>query len=428
MKYLLKNLTAINPSEKLHKTNLDILISDGILIKIGENLELDENIYKTVDLFGKIIVPGFVDMHVHLREPGREDEETIETGVMAAANGGFTSIACMPNTNPTIDSAEVVEYIRNKSKNLIVNVYPIAAVTIDRKGEILSPMMELKDSGAVAFSDDGVSIKTASMLKRALQYSKMIGLPIIDHCEDESLSNGSINEGVISTLLGLSPLPSVSEDIIVSRDILMAEYTDSRIHIAHISSANSVRLVREAKRKNIKVTAEVTPHHFSLTEDALKLYDTNFKMSPPLRTQKDIEEIISGLKDGTIDSIASDHAPHSIEEKELEFDYAPNGIIGLETSVGIGLTELFHKKILSLDELIFKYSLNPRKILNLPVPAFKVGAKAEFTILDLNQIWTVDKEKFYSKSRNTPFDKKLLTGKPVGVFNNGKLFLNGNFL
>lgn len=423
MKYLLKNSAAINPEQNFNYQNIDLLIVDGKIAEIGENLNYDDKSIKTIDLSGKLLTPGFLDMHVHLREPGREDEETIETGCRAAANGGFTAVACMPNTEPAIDSAEVVEFIKNKSKSFIVDVYPVAAATVGRKGEFLSPMLELKEAGAVAFSDDGVAIKTASILKRAMEYAKMMDLPIIEHCEDDSLASGSMNEGFNSTLLGLAPLPSVSEDLIVMRDILMAQYTGARVHIAHISSANAIRLVREAKRKNINVTAEVTPHHFTLTDDALKTYDTNLKMNPPLRTEADVKEILEALKDGTIDCIASDHAPHSIEEKDLEFDYAPNGIVGLETSVGLALSELYHKKVLSIDEIILKFSINPRKILNLSIPLFKVGSKAEFTILDLNEIWTVNKEKFLSKSKNTPFDKRLLTGLAIGIFNNGKLFL-----
>lgn len=423
MKYLLKNSAAINPEQNFNYRNIDLLIVDGKIAEIGENLDFDDRSIKTIDLSGKLLTPGFLDMHVHLREPGREDEETIETGCKAAANGGFTAVACMPNTEPAIDSAEVVEFIQNKSKSFIVDVYPVAAATVGRKGEYLSPMLELKEAGAVAFSDDGVAIKTASILKRAMEYAKMMDLPIIEHCEDDSLASGSMNEGINSTLLGLTPLPSVSEDLIVMRDILMAQYTGARVHIAHISSANAIRLVREAKRKNINVTAEVTPHHFTLTDDALKNYDTNLKMNPPLRTEEDVKEILEALKDGTIDCIASDHAPHSIEEKDLEFDYAPNGIVGLETSVGLALSELYHKKVLSIDEIILKLSINPRKILNLSIPLFKVGSKAEFTILDLNEIWTVNKEKFLSKSKNTPFDKRLLTGLAIGIFNNGKLFL-----
>lgn len=428
MKLLLKNASVINPAQNLNEKEFDILIEDGIIKQTGKNLQLNSEEGRTIDLTGKIIAPGFIDIHVHLREPGREDEETVETGCNAAANGGFTSVACMPNTEPAIDSAEVVEFIKKKAANHLVDVYPVAAASRERKGEILSPMAELKDAGAVAFSDDGVAIKSSSLLKRALEYSLMFDLPIIEHCEDESLAGGAMNESINSTLLGLPAIPNVAEDLIVMRDILLAEYTGGRVHIAHISSANAVNMVREAKKKGIKVTAEVTPHHFTLTDDAVKTYDTNTKMNPPLRTKKDVEAIIEGLKDGTIDCIASDHAPHSIEEKEMEFEYAPNGIIGLETSIGLAFTELLHKKLLSLEDLIYKYSINPRKILNLEVPLIQIGYKANLTILDKDIVWTVDKSKFLSKSRNTPFDKRLLTGKAIGVVNNRKMFFEGKFI
>jgi dihydroorotase len=288
-------------------------------------------------------------------------------------------------------------------------------------------MAELKDAGVVGFSDDGTAIKTASILKRSLEYAKMFDLPIIEHCEDESLAGGAMNESINSTLLGLPPIPSVAEDLIVMRDILMAEYTDAKVHIAHISSKKSVEMVSEAKKKGIKVSAEVAPHHFTLTDDAVKTYDTNVKMNPPLRTKADVSEIIAGLKDGTIDCIASDHAPHSIEEKEMEFEYAPNGIIGLETEIGLAFTELYHKKVLSLEQMIEKLAINPRKILNIPVPEIKEGVIANLTILDIDFVWTVDKKKFLSKSSNTPFDKKLLTGRSIGVINKSMMFFEGNF-
>lgn len=427
MKLLLKNVNIIHPSQKLNQTNTNILIVDGIIQKIGTIEERESKDCKTIELDGKYIVPGFFDMHVHLREPGREDEETIITGCNSAANGGFTGIACMPNTEPAIDSAEVVSFIKKEAADHLVEVYPIGAATVGRKGEVLSPMAELKDAGVVGFSDDGVAIKSASVLKRALEYARMYDLPVIEHCEDESLAGGSMNESLNSTILGLTPIPSVAEDLIVMRDILMAEYTDSNVHIAHISTKKSVELVREAKKKNLKVTAEVTPHHFSLTDDAVKSYDPNTKMNPPLRTKKDIDAIIEGLKDGTIDCIASDHAPHSIEEKEMEFEYAPNGIIGLETEIGLTITELFHRKILTLEQIVEKLSINPRKILNLPIPKIEVGVSANLTILDPMFVWTVDKHKFLSKSINTPFDKKLLTGKAVGVINQKKMYFEGNF-
>lgn len=427
MKLLLKNANLLNPQQKLNLTAASILIEDGIIKQIGKVDETELKNCKVIELDGKYIVPGFFDMHVHLREPGREDEETVVTGCNSAANGGFTGIACMPNTDPAIDSAEVVSLIKKESANHLVDVYPIGAATVGRKGEILSPMAELREAGVVGFSDDGVAIKTSSLLKRALEYAKMFNLPIIEHCEDESLAGGSMNESVNSTLLGLTPIPSVAEDLIVMRDILLAEYTDSKVHIAHISTKKSVEMVREAKKKGIKVTAEVTPHHFSLTDDAVKSYDPNTKMNPPLRTKQDVDALLEGLKDGTIDCIASDHAPHSIEEKEMEFEYAPNGIIGLETQIGLAITELYHKKVLSLESLIEKLSINPRRILNLHIPKIEVGEIANFTILDTDAVWTVDKKKFFSKSINTPFDKKLLTGKPVGVINKSKMFFEGTF-
>jgi dihydroorotase len=288
-------------------------------------------------------------------------------------------------------------------------------------------MAELKDAGVVAFSDDGVAIKTASILKRSLEYARMFDLPIIEHCEDESLAGGAMNESINSTILGLTPLPAIAEDLIVMRDIILAEYAEAKVHIAHISSKKSIEMVREAKKKGIKVTAEVSPHHFCLTDDAVKTYDPNTKMNPPLRTKTDVDAVLAGLKDGTIDCIASDHAPHSLEEKELEFEYAPNGIIGLETEVGLTLTELYHKKVLKIENIVEKLSINPRKILNLPIPEFKEGELANLTILDLDAVWTVDKTKFLSKSTNTPFDKKLLTGKAIGVVNNKQMYFEGRF-
>jgi dihydroorotase len=427
MKVLLKNVNLLNPDQKLNEKNVSVLIENGKFIKIGKLSDTEVKDAKVYELNGKYLVPGLFDMHVHLREPGREDEETVVTGCNAAASGGFTGIACMPNTDPAIDSAEVVTLILKQSANHLVNVFPVGAATVGRKGEVLSPMAELKDAGVVGFSDDGVAIKTASILKRSLEYAKMFDLPIIEHCEDESLAGGAMNESINSTLLGLPPIPSVAEDLIVMRDILMAEYTDSKVHIAHISSKKSVEMVREAKKKGIKVTVEVAPHHFTLTDDAVKTYDPNVKMNPPLRTKADVEEIIKALKDGTIDCIASDHAPHSLEEKEMEFEYAPNGIIGLETQVGLAFTELYHKKVLTLDQMIEKLSINPRKILNLKVPQIKEGDFADVTILDPDVVWTVDKTKFKSKSLNTPFDKRLLTGKSVGVICNGKMFIDGKF-
>ena len=427
MKIVLTNVNIVNPVKKINETNSSILIENGMIVKIGKLSASELKDAKEFDLSGKYIVPGFFDMHVHLREPGREDEETVKTGCNSAANGGFTGIACMPNTEPAIDSAEVVSLIKKQAEGHLVDVYVIGAATQGRKGEVISPMAELHEAGIVGFSDDGVAIKTASILKRTLEYSKMYDLPIIEHCEDESLAGGAMNEGFNSTLLGLPSIPSVAECLIVMRGILMAEYTKGKFHVAHISTKKSVEMVREAKKAGINITAEVTPHHFTLTDDAIKTYDTNAKMNPPLREKKDVEEIIKGLKDGTIDCIASDHAPHSDEEKEVEFEYAPNGIIGLETQVGLALTELFHKKVLTIEEIIYKMSINPRKILNIPNPKFKNGEQANFTILDLQEVWTADVSKFKSKSKNSPFNKRLFTGRAVGVINKNKMYFEGEY-
>lgn len=421
MKIILKQVRLLNPEQKLDKQD-DLLIENGIIKKIGGLTDSDFKSSKVFEFENKICVPGLFDMHVHLREPGREDEETIETGCNSAAAGGFTGVACMPNTNPDIDSAEIVRFIKEKSKDHLVDVFPVAAATLGRKGEALSPMFELIESGAVAFSDDGTVIKTSGVLRSVMEYSKMFDAPVIEHCEDESLADGAMNEGLTSTLLGLPAIPNIAEELIVARDIMMAEFIGARIHIAHISTKGSVEIVRNAKKRGVKVTAEATPHHFTLTDDNVKTFDTNFKMSPPLRTRADVDAVIEGLMDGTIDVIASDHAPHAIEEKEMEFIYAPNGIVGLETMLGLVLSELVHKKHLTLEQLVEKMSINPRKILKINTPQIKEGEKADLTIFDKDNIWTVDIAKFKSKSKNSPFDKRLLTGKSVAVINNGKMF------
>ncbi len=427
MKIILEDVNLYNPHQNIDEKNVSVLLIDGVISEIG-NINLKDADTEVYDLKDKTIVPGFFDMHVHLREPGREDEETVITGSNAAASGGFTGIACMPNTMPPIDSAEIINFIKKQAKDHLVNVYPIAAATLGREGEVLAPIAELFEAGAVGFSDDGVAIKSASILRKVLEYSQMYDLTVIEHCEDATFAGGAMNEGLNSTLLGLPPIPSVAEDLIVSRDIQLAEYSGGKIHIAHISTKNAVQLVREAKSKGINITAEVTPHHFSLTDESVKNYDTNYKMNPPLRTQEDVDAIIEGLKDGSIDCIASDHAPHSIEEKEDAFQYAPNGILGLETMIGLTLSELFHKNNFGLKDIVTKLCINPRKILDIPVPDFSVGEIAEFTFLDLNSVWTVDIKKFRSKSRNSPFDKRLLTGKSVGVISNKKMYYNDEFL
>ena len=427
MKIILKQVTVLNPEQKLNQ-KCDLLIENGVIGKVGNLKEADFNSAQVYDFENKYCVPGFFDMHVHLREPGREDEETVETGSNAAAAGGFTGVACMPNTTPDIDSAEVVRYIKEKAANHLVDVYPVAAATLSRKGEALSPMYELFEAGAVAFSDDGVAIKNAGVLRNVLEYSKNFGTTIIEHCEEASMAEGVMNEGLISTTLGLEGIPNVAEDLIVMRDIMLAEFVGGKVHIAHISSKNAVELVRQAKKRGINVTAEVSPHHFTLTDDSIKSYDTNYKMNPPLRTRADVDAMIAGLKDGTIDCIASDHAPHAIEEKELEFIYAPNGIVGLETELGLVISELIHKKHLTVAQAVEKLSINPRKILNIPIPQIKEGEVANLTIFDPDLIWTVDVTKFKSKAKNSPFDKRLMTGKSIAVINKQKMFFEEKFI
>lgn len=426
MKLVIKGMRLINPDQNLDETN-DILIEDGIITKVGALTANDTEASEILDFEGKICVPGLFDMHVHLREPGREDAETVETGSNAAAAGGFTGVACMPNTTPSIDSAEVVNFIKQKAEKHLVDVYPIGAVSKGRKGEHLAPIAELVEAGAVGFSDDGVAVKSASLVRNALEYLKMYNYPLIEHCEDESLDNGAMNEGTVSTSLGLPGIPTIAEDLTVMRDIAVAEYVDGKVHIAHISSKESVELVRQAKAKGLKVSTEVTPHHFTLSDEELVNYDTNYKMNPPLRPEDHVQAMIEGLKDGTIDCIASDHAPHAIEDKESEFIYAPNGILGLETQLGISISELVHKNHLTINELVEKLSVNPRKILDLDVPQIKNGEVANLTIIDPNEVWTVDISKFKSKSKNSPFDKRLLTGKSIAVINNYQMFKDDKF-
>lgn len=423
MQLLLKGGRLIDPVSGRDE-ECDILISDGVIEKLGRGLSAPAA--QVINLAGKIIAPGFLDMHVHLREPGFEHKETIETGAAAAAAGGFTAVCCMPNTNPPIDDESVVRYIQSKAKlalHGLVDVHPIAAVTQGRKGEHLAPLAELSDAGAVGFSDDGDAVYDAEIMRRALEYSSMFKKPVIQHAQEPTMTRGAaMHEGLTATSLGLPGWPSVAEEILVARDIRLAEYTGGRYHVAHLSTAGSVQLVREGKGKGIMVTAEVTPHHFTLTDEAVRSFDTNTKMNPPLRSKEDIEAIRAGLRDGTIDAIATDHAPHSFDEKEVEYVAAPFGIVGLETALGLALTELFHKNLLSLSQLIEKFSSNPRRILGLPTIKIAEREIANLTIFDPAAQWVVDPAAFKSMSKNTPFRGYRLTGKPVGVLNNRQVY------
>jgi len=408
---LLKNAEIWDSSKKNFFTG-DILLKNGKIEKIGKVQGEKE----TVDLTGKTVLPGFLDMHVHLREPGREDKETIKTGTDAAAAGGFTGVCCMPNTEPPIHNQEVVRFIMEQSAELLVDVFPIGTVSKDRKGKELSEIGEMVEAGIVAVTDDGSPVSDSGLMRYALEYSKMFGIPVISHAEDLSLSqNGVMNEGFYSTKLGLKGIPSISEEIMIARDIMLAEYTGGKLHIAHVSTKRGVDLIREAKNKGIPVTCEVTPHHFSLHDAHLESFNTNLKMKPPLRTEEDVAAVLEGLKDGTIDVIATDHAPHTIDEKDLEYDNAAFGITGLETAIGIIVKYLLEKNILSLSQVVEKTVLNPRKILNLECPEIKKGVTANLTILDLSEEWECRKEQFFSKSHNSPYI--VLKGRATGIFN-----------
>jgi len=422
-KILLKGGKVVDPLSKINKV-VDVYINKGIVKEVGP-IDVQEFEGDILECEGKIISPGWLDMHVHLREPGFEGKETIATGSLAAANGGFTGVSCMPNTAPTIDSQEIIQYIKDRSEGFLVDVYPVAAVTKRREGKELSEILELVEQGAVAISDDGNQVMNAEIMRRALEYSKMVDVPVIGHEEDNNMTEGGdINEGFVSTCLGLHGMPAVAEEIMISRDIMLAEYTGGRFHVAHISTARSVDLVRQAKQKGIKVTAEATPHHFVLTDEAVRGYDTNTKMSPPLRTEQDRLALCEGLKDGTIDVIATDHAPHSIEEKEAEYIYAPFGIVGLETALALTLTHLVWKNYLTIPMLIGKFAIKPYHILNLMPPTIQKNQKANLTLIDPEKKWKIDPGKFLSKSRNTPFANWEVKGKPFGVINNNQIFLS----
>lgn len=420
---LLQGGRVLDPQVNLDKVT-DIHVVNGKIKRINK---VETKTFKghIVDCRDKIIVPGLVDMHVHLREPGREDKETIETGCRAAMAGGFTTVCCMPNTDPVIDNRSHVEFIKERAEGFLVDVYPIAAVTKGLQGEELTEMGDMIGGGAVGFSDDGWPVKQPSLLRRALEYVKMFGCPIIDHCEELSLSeDGVMHEGFVSTALGMKGIPSISEEITVARDLLVAEYTGGPLHIAHVSTKGSVQLIREAKKRGIFVTAETCPHYLVLTDEAVRSFDTNLKMKPPLRTEDDRQALIKALQDGTIDVIASDHAPHAIEEKETEYNTAAFGIIGLETTLGIILTHLVVKGLMTVEDMVQKMAVNPRKILHLTECSIQIDHAANLTILDPQINWTVDKTAFYSKSRNTPFEKWSMQGGCLGVLNNGQLFLN----
>lgn len=424
---LIQNAQLLDPSESIDIANGAVAVRDGRIAYVGDSAEAAAReagpgaaVY---DAGGNLVTPGLVDIHVHLREPGNEAEETIASGAMAAVAGGFTSVACMPNTEPAIDSESAVTFtLREARRAGLANVFPVGCVTAGRKGAELAEMAQMARGGAVAYSDDGSAVPTAGLLRRALAYATMLGKPILEHCEDKSLLGGGVmDEGYMSTALGLSGIPDECEEIVVARDVAIARLTGGHIHIQHVSTANSVEIIRRAKQGGIRVTAEVTPHHLSLTSDCLKDYDPVYKVAPPLRTSVDVEACRRGLKDGTIDVIASDHAPHQEEEKELEFAFAPFGMIGLETTVGVLSTALVHGGGFTWAELVPMLTSRPSDILQLGRGRLRVGLPGDVTVIDPELRWVVDPEAFYSRSRNCPFKGWELRGRAVATIVGGRL-------
>ncbi len=419
MSLLIRNGRVVDPAGGVDQVQ-DVLIAEGRISRLGRALKAPAGT-EVIDATGKVVCPGFVDMHVHLREPGFEYKETIASGTRAAAAGGFTAVACMANTFPVNDNRAVTDYILARAKvEGVVRVYPIGAVTRNLEGKQLAEMAEQAEAGCVAFSDDGKCVMNAQLYRRAMEYALPFGAPIISHAEDCHLAHEApMNEGIVSTELGLSGQPGAAEDVMVARDIILAELTGAHLHIAHISTAPAVRLVRDAKARGVRVTAEVTPHHLVLTDEAVRSYDPNCKMAPPLRTKRDVEACLEALADGTIDCVATDHAPHATSEKEGEFAEAANGIVGLETAVPLLLDRLVRPGVIDLPTLVTRMSTAPARLLNLPGGSLAAGADADVTILDLERAWTVEPASFQSRGRNTPFAGQSGVGAPWMVLVGG---------
>jgi len=408
---LLKNARVVDPASGLDAPR-DVLVVDGRVARVAASIPAGEA--AVLDLAGLVVCPGFLDMHVHLREPGHEWKETIATGTRAAAAGGFTGVACMPNTEPPIDSRSVVEFVLAQAREHgVVPVYPIGCVSKGQEGQELAEMGDMAIAGARGFSDDGKPVASAGLMRRALEYATIFDLPVIDHCEEPTLvAGGVVHEGAVSTRLGLAGWPGVAEDVMVQRDILLAEYTGGHVHIAHMSTGRAAELVRRAKAAGIRVTCEVTPHHLVLTDEAVAGYDPDAKMNPPLRAEEDRERLLAALSDGTVDAIATDHAPHHADEKCVEFSRAPFGVVGLETAVSIGLDRLVRGGRVDLSRFVSLMSTGPARVLRLNKGSLAPGADADITVLDLERRVRVEPEEFRSKSANTPFSGWSLTGAP----------------
>lgn len=426
MQIIIKNGHVIDPKSNISAV-MDVMIQDGVIVAVGEPadkdaIKVDKNA-KMIDATGMYVVPGLIDAHCHLRDPGFEYKEDIETGTRSAAKGGFTSVACMPNTNPVIDNKTVISYIKDKAqKDGYVHVYPIGAISKGLKGEQLAEIGDMKFAGAVAVSDDGKPVQSAGLMKKALMYASMFDIAVISHCEDMSLvEDGVMNEGYNATMMGLKGIPAAAEETMLSRELILSEYTGVPVHIAHVSTKLGVQLIREAKARGVKVTCETCPHYFSLTDDACKDFNTLAKVNPPLRREDDVEAIIAGLADGTIDMIATDHAPHHVDEKNLEFGYAANGMVGFETALPLALTYLYHSGRMSMEDIIAKMSINPANMLGLAKGTLSVGKAADITIFDADEAYTVDISKFESKSKNSPFDGYAVKGAVKYTIVDGKI-------
>jgi dihydroorotase len=403
---------------------MNVLIEDGRIAEIASpGAHPAPAADRVLDARGKVVCPGFVDLHVHLREPGREDMETIATGTRAAARGGFTSVCCMANTTPVNDNQSVTEFIIDRARrDGAVHVFPIGAISKGMQGEELAEIGELIGAGCVAISDDGKPVMNAELMRRALEYSTLFRIPVIQHAEDAHLTGkGVMHEGRVSTELGFKGIPAASESVIVARDLLLAELTGGHYHVAHVSTAEAIQLVREAKMRGLRVTCEAAPHHFALTDEAVRSFDTNTKMSPPLRSNRHVEAVKAGLRDGTVDAIATDHAPHTIQDKEVEFDYAANGVVGLETAFGLTMSMLVEGEVLTLPQAIAHLTSEPARIFGLPKGTLSMGADADVTIVDPAREWVVDVTKSASKSRNSPFHGWKLRGQVLATIVSGKI-------
>jgi dihydroorotase len=410
---VLRGGRVIDPANGLDGVH-DVVITDGRVDRVAPPAAPPRGA-EVIDVAGKVVCPGFIDIHVHLREPGFEYKETVASGTRAAAAGGFTAVACMANTQPVNDNRSITDYILAKARSEgVVRVYPIGAVTRGLEGKVLAELAELAEAGCVAFSDDGKCVLDANLYRRAMEYTLPFGVPVISHAEDCHLARGAaMHEGVVSTELGMAGAPAAAEDVMVARDILLAEMTGAHVHIAHLSTAGAVRLVREAKARGVRVTAEAAPHHLVLTDEAVRTFDPNTKMNPPLRSARDVEALVEALADGTVDCIATDHAPHAVSEKEGEFDHAAFGVVGLETAVSVLLDRLVRGGRLPLPTLVSRFTADPARLLNLPGGSLTPGALADVTVLDLSAPVTVEPTRFRSKSRNTPFAGWTLVGAPV---------------